>query len=378
MTPPPSFFKKLSKSFKSSFSRKHPEGATGASNLPPLEITQEFEDQQLGINPTTNSNWELVGARPKTTASQPTPHTHSGRDCGAYLYLAELAQQLKEYDPSQEAERRALLAKNETLISEAENTLVNSFNSQNFFLHYGNLPIIDVPQDELLFEIKHHLLLNHRELLNDSELTDAVRALLITRPELDTPVKLFRYLELQTNYSPLLSPTDQQPLLENTTPSTFHPIPSCSTGNKTAVPLTINESPIEKNPSFCPFSPPGTHVSPCGTTTEKNTSFCPFFPPATHAVPSDTTTERDTPFCPFSPPQVPQTHVPPCEPTTEENIPSHQWPTPSIPTPPTREALSVDTTLGDPIRQTVPELETTPTGILPITKTEQTSKANRK
>jgi hypothetical protein len=78
--------------------------------------------------------------------------------------LAELAQQLKEYDPSQEAERRALLAKNETLISEAENTLVNSFNSQNFFLHYGNLPIIDVPQDELLFEIKHHLLLNHREL----------------------------------------------------------------------------------------------------------------------------------------------------------------------------------------------------------------------
>jgi hypothetical protein len=51
---------------------------------------------------------------------------------------------------------------------------------------------------------------------------------------------------------------------------------------------------------------------------------------------------------------------------------------PPIPTPPTREALSVDTTLGDPIRQTAPELETTPTGILPITKTEQTSKANRK
>jgi hypothetical protein len=154
-----------------------------------------------------------------------------------------------------------------------------------------------------LFEIKHHLLLNHRELLNDSELADAVRALLITCPELDTPVKLFRYLELQTNYSPLLSPTVQQPVLENTTPSTFHPIPSCSTGNKAAVPLTVNESPIEKNTSFFSFSPPVTHVSPCETTTEKNTSFCPFPPPATHVVPCETTTEKDTPFCPFSPPR---------------------------------------------------------------------------
>ncbi len=265
--------------------RKHPEGATSASNLPPLEITQEFENQQLGINTTNNSNWELLGARPKTSeiiVSQPTPHAHSGKDCAAYLYLAELAQQLKGYDPSQEAERRALLAKNETLISEAESTLIHSFNSQNFLLHYGNLPIIDVNQDELLFEIKHHLLLNHWELLNDSELTDAVRALLITRPELDTPVKLFRYLELQTNYFPLLSPTVQQPVLENTTPSTFHPIPSCSTGNKTAVPLTVKESPIEKNTTFCPFSPPITHVSPYETTTEKNTSFCPFPPPSSN------------------------------------------------------------------------------------------------
>ena len=163
MNPPPSFFKKLSKSIKSSFLRKHPEGATSASNLPPLEITHEFENQQLGINTTNNSNWELLGAS-EVTVSQPTPHAHSGKDCAAYLYLAELAQQLNGYDPSQEAERRALLAKNETLISEAESTIIHSFNSQNFFLHYGNLPIIDVPQDELLFEIKHHLLLNHREL----------------------------------------------------------------------------------------------------------------------------------------------------------------------------------------------------------------------
>jgi hypothetical protein len=66
----------------------------------------------------------------------------------------------------------------------------------------------------LLFEIKHHLLLNHRELLNDSELADAVRALLITSPELDTPVKLFRYLELQTNYSPYCPQRFNSPYLE--------------------------------------------------------------------------------------------------------------------------------------------------------------------
>jgi hypothetical protein len=59
----------------------------------------------------------------------------------------------------------------------------------------------------LLFEVKHHFLVNHRELLTDSELSDILRALLITRPELDTSIKLLKYLELQINYSPLLSPT---------------------------------------------------------------------------------------------------------------------------------------------------------------------------
>jgi hypothetical protein len=139
--------------------------------------------------------------------SPPTPQALQGKERAAYLYLAGLAQQLKGYDLSQEAERRALLAKNETLIIQAENTLTNSFNSQKFFLNYGNLPIIDVPQDELLFEVKHHFLVNHRELLTDSELSEILRALLITRPELDTSIKLLKYLELQINYSPLLSPT---------------------------------------------------------------------------------------------------------------------------------------------------------------------------
>jgi len=71
--------------------------------------------------------------------------------------------------------------------------------SSGFFTKYGNLPIIDVPQDELLFEFKHHLLLNYREALPDSELVEALRALLITRPELETPVQLFEYLDLKTN-----------------------------------------------------------------------------------------------------------------------------------------------------------------------------------
>lgn len=129
-------------------------------------------------------------------------------------------------------------------------------NFRKFLSSLGNLPIIDVPQVELLFKIKHHLLLNHRETLPDSELSEAFRSLLITCPELDTPVKLFRYLELQTNYSPYcpqrtnssVLPCTKLPhhCLETTLPFIVYPLPSCSTFPRTVtdVPFTTNESPI--------------------------------------------------------------------------------------------------------------------------------------
>jgi hypothetical protein len=179
MNPPPSFKKNYPNHSRVPFYANTPRVPPARPTFP-LEITQEFENQQLGINTTNHSNWKALGARPtvtKFTVSPPTPQALQGKERAAYLYLAGLAQQLKGYDLSQEAERRALLAKNETLIIQAENTLTNSFNSQKFFLNYGNLPIIDVPQDELLFEVKHHLLLNHRELLTDSELSEVLRAL---------------------------------------------------------------------------------------------------------------------------------------------------------------------------------------------------------
>ncbi len=143
--------------------------------------------------------------------------------------------------------------------------------------------------------------------------------------------------------------------------------------------MTVKESPIEKNTTFCPFSSPITHVLPCETTTEKNTSFCPFPPPQQPTLCPARLRRKGTHLFAHSPLHKYRkltfllANLRP-----KRTFPLISGPPPYIPTPPTREALSVDTTLGDPIRQTVPELETTPTGILPITKTEQTSKANRK
>jgi hypothetical protein len=70
---------------------------------------------------------------------------------------------------------------------------------------------VDVPWDELLFEFKHHLLINHRAAFSDDFLLEALRALLVTNPEIETPVQLFNLLELQTNYSPLTSPSSEAP-----------------------------------------------------------------------------------------------------------------------------------------------------------------------
>ena len=63
--------------------------------------------------------------------------------------------------------------------------------------------------DELLFKFKHHILKNHRAAFSDNFLLEALKALLVTHPEIETPVQLFNHLELQTIYSPLTSPSSK-------------------------------------------------------------------------------------------------------------------------------------------------------------------------
>jgi hypothetical protein len=76
--------------------------------------------------------------------------------------LSSLARQLQDFDHSTEAERQAVLRLADTVLSGADQTLPSRISGPTFLEAFGNNRIIDVPLDELLFELKHHLLINHR------------------------------------------------------------------------------------------------------------------------------------------------------------------------------------------------------------------------
>jgi hypothetical protein len=84
---------------------------------------------------------------------------------------------------------------------------------------------VDVPWDEILFEFKHHLLINHRAAFSDDFLLEGLRAILVTNPDIETPVQLFNLLELQTNYSPLTSPSSEAPAQQKQTSGESGPPP---------------------------------------------------------------------------------------------------------------------------------------------------------
>jgi hypothetical protein len=98
---------------------------------------------------------------------------------------------------------------------------------------------VEVPWDELLFEFKHHLLINHRAAFSDDFLLEGLRAVLVTNPEIETPVQLFDLFELQTNYSPLTSPSfaataKQQPSGESGPPPYEQNSPTSFSTQKTS------------------------------------------------------------------------------------------------------------------------------------------------
>ena len=228
MTPPPhekdsehpSLFKRISTSFKRPFTKRNTEAV---DTTPPssLIITQEFEDQQLRVSETpvaklihfdqenVEATTQSTGAIPKvkTTANPPTPEGQRQKEKGAYSYLASLARQLQDFDESTEEERKAFLRQADTILSTGEATPQIRVSGPTFFETFGNKNIEDVPWDELLFEFKHHLLINHRAAFSDDFLLEGLRAVLVTYPEIKTPVQLFDLFEFQTNYSPLTSPS---------------------------------------------------------------------------------------------------------------------------------------------------------------------------
>jgi hypothetical protein len=183
-----SFLKKFSKTLRSTFS------TAKKDTTPVVEITEEFEKQQLNqtsllhnqkfsewesLGPTTQqtnlpplqasgeqeTNWERLGARPREpiVASAPPPPISKERE--AYLYLSELAGKLQTYDLGEEEIRRAELAANETKITSTEQTTINCDISRGFFELYGNKNICDIPEEDLLFEVKFLLSYNNRDIL---------------------------------------------------------------------------------------------------------------------------------------------------------------------------------------------------------------------
>ena len=212
MTPPPhekdsehpSLFKRISTSFKRPFTKRNTEAV---DTTPPssLIITQEFEDQQLRVSETpvaklihfdqenVEATTQSTGAIPKvkTTANPPTPEGQRQKEKGAYSYLASLARQLQDFDESTEEERKAFLRQADTILSTGEATPQIRVSGPTFFETFGNKNIEDVPWDELLFEFKHHLLINHRAAFSDDFLLEGLRAVLVTNPEIKTPVQLF-------------------------------------------------------------------------------------------------------------------------------------------------------------------------------------------
>jgi hypothetical protein len=90
------------------------------------------------------------------------------KEKGAYSYLTSLARQLQDFDESTEEERKAFLRQADTILSADEATPQIRVSGSTFFETFGNKNIVDVPWDELLFEFKHHLLINHRAAFSDT------------------------------------------------------------------------------------------------------------------------------------------------------------------------------------------------------------------
>jgi hypothetical protein len=132
---------------------------------------------------------------------------------------------LQDFDRSTDEERQAFLRLADTILSETDRTYSSRVEGPTFFETFGNSRIIGIAQDELLFELKHHLLINHRQVLPDDFLLDTLRDLVVTHPNLTTPVQLFEYLELQTNYSPLNSPAYELPPRNSGTITETEPAP---------------------------------------------------------------------------------------------------------------------------------------------------------
>ncbi|KAK4003639.1 hypothetical protein OUZ56_005395 [Daphnia magna] len=126
-------------------------------------------------------------------------------------------------DNDTEEERRELLRQASTLLHEADPSLTPSNQKRtSFHSQYWHSHINDIPEDELIFELQHHLEANDRFRLSDEHTRVSLLFLLALYPSLDTPARLFEFLNLRTGYTPVLprsyDSSDSAPSIDAPTP----------------------------------------------------------------------------------------------------------------------------------------------------------------
>ncbi|KAI9550677.1 hypothetical protein GHT06_006306 [Daphnia sinensis] len=179
--------------------------------------------------------WAHLGARPKNTHPQPTaPVINFETTDNTARREIQFAQQknvlqnhaqslFKEYSDTEE-ERRELLRQASTLLHEADPSLTPSNQKRiSFHSQYWHARIHDIPEEELIFELQHHLEANGRVRMSDEHTRVSLLSLLALYPSLDTPAKLFEFLNLRTGYTPILprsydSSSDPAPAIDAPTP----------------------------------------------------------------------------------------------------------------------------------------------------------------
>ncbi len=126
------------------------------------------------------------------------------RDVLSYNQLLEQARAI--LDSSETPETNINLREDPTNLVEID--FSNEGVDRSYFCtQFLHTRITEVPVDDLIFELQYLRKLNQRTDISNTEIESALRALLLTEPNIITPFELFSHCQLKTNYEP---PTESE------------------------------------------------------------------------------------------------------------------------------------------------------------------------
>ncbi|KAK4006297.1 hypothetical protein OUZ56_011451 [Daphnia magna] len=158
--------------------------------------------------------------------------------------------------------------------------LINEENQDRawFYQQYGNTRITEIPVDDLIFELQYLL----RKLTN-KEVGTALRALLLTKPTILTPIELFKHCGLKTyyestdsGYESVHSGEQQSRSESELVPQSLVILETEEESSKNSVPIKIVRAEIhtqgDQIPLDCPKSIPSTTTITCPAVTHSQSS----------------------------------------------------------------------------------------------------------